>query len=429
MGRFAKLLVITLSVVVFCYVSIGFVLGQSTTQQRPYRSLTVFTEVLAHIQQDYVEDPNMPLVTAGAMHGLLEALDPQSGYLAPQEYAEYRKRADRPAKGDVGLALSKRFGYAAVVSVLPDSSAARAGVHAGDIIENIGGFTTREMSAGHARMLLAGDLDTSVRISVLRSGRTEPQDIDLVRVAPVVPRLAFEKLSLPGAAGADSGVAYLRVPSFGAGRAEELRARLTQLEKQGLRRLVLDLRDSAIGDISEAVAAAQLFLDRGTIVSLRGQTIERQVFAADPAKHVWKHPVTVVISNSTAGPAEVLAAALADNRRAQTVGERTFGTASEQKVIPLEDGGAIILTIANYYTPGGKSIPAEGVTPQVAVEEPAIGPEGPARVPVSEDLLVKKALEVLAKPVAPAATAAPKAALRVAPPLPAPPPRAAAETV
>ena len=168
------------------------------------------------------------LVTAGAMHGLLEALDPQSGYLAPQEYAEYRKRADRPAKGDVGLALSKRFGYAAVVSVLPDSSAARAGVHAGDIIENIGGFTTREMSAGHARMLLAGDLDTSVRISVLRSGRTEPQDIDLVRVAPVVPRLAFEKLSLPGAAGADSGVAYLRVPSFGAGRAEELRARLTR---------------------------------------------------------------------------------------------------------------------------------------------------------------------------------------------------------
>lgn len=410
MGRFAKVLVVSLSVLVFCYVSIGFVLGQAITPQRPYRSLLVFSEVLQHIQNDYVEDPNMPLVTAGAMHGLLEALDPQSGYLSPQEYTEYKRRAANPPKGDVGLALSKRFGYVAVIAVLPESPAARAGVRAGDIFENISGFTTREMSVGQARTLLAGDLDTSIRVSALRSGRTEPQEIDIVRAAPVAPRLAFEKLSLNASASSDAAVAYLRIPTFGAGRAEELRNRLMQFEKQGLRRLVLDLRDSAAGDVPEAIAAAQLFLDRGTIAVLKGQTVERQMFSADATKVVWKHPVSVLISNSTAGPAEVLAAALAENKRAQTIGERSFGTASEQKVIPLEDGAAVILTVANYYTPSGKSIPAEGVIPQVPVEDRNADAEEPAKLPVSEDPIVKKALELLAKP---AQAATPKAAFRV----------------
>jgi len=413
MGRIAKLLVISLSVLVFCYVSIGFVLGQGTSPQRPYRALTVFTEVLQHIQHDYVEDPNMPAVTAGAMHGLLEALDAQSGYLSPKEYAEYRKRSSTPAKGEVGLALSKRFGYIAVVSVLPDSPAARAGVQASDILESIGGFTTREMSVGQARILLAGDLDTSIRVSALRSGRAEPQEIDIVRQAPTIPHVTTDKLALNASGSADAAVAYLRVPTFATGRAEEVRARLAQFERQGLRRLVLDLRDSSTGEIAEAVATAQLFLDRGTITVLKGQTIERQSFTADAAKQAWKLPMTVLISNGTAGPAEVLAAALADNKRAQTIGERTFGTASEQKVIPLEDGGAIILTVANYYTPGGKAIPAEGVAPQVAVDDRPADPDEKVRVPLSEDPVVKKALELLGKPAAvPANT---KAASRVAP--------------
>lgn len=411
MGRAAKLLVITLSVIVFCYVSIGFVLGQAASPQRPYRSLIVFTEVLQHIQHDYVEDPNMPAVTAGAMHGLLEALDAQSGYLSPREYAEYRRRTSTPPKGDVGVALSKRFGYIAVVSVLPDSPAARAGVQAGDILENIGGFTTREMSVGQARILLAGDLDTSIRVSALRSGRAEPQEIDIVRKALTVPPLGFEKLALNASGSADAAVAYLRVASFDSGRAEELRARLAQLEKQGLRRLVLDLRDAAIGDMQEGISAAQLFLEQGTIGTRKGQTVERQAFMADSAKYAWKYPVAVLISNGTSGPAEVLAAALADNKRATSLGERTFGTASEQKVIPLEDGGAIILTVANYYTPAGKSIPAEGVTPQIAVDDRPSDVDEKVSGPVSEDPVVKKALEILAKP----ATAAPKAASRIVP--------------
>lgn len=410
MSRLTKFVVISVSVLVFCYASIGFVLGQATTPSRPYRSLIVFSEVLQHIQHDYVEDPNMPLVTAGALHGLIEALDPQSSYLSPQEYAEYRRRAANPPKGESGLALSKRFGYVAVVSVLPESPASRAGIRAGDILENISGFTTREMSVGQAHILLTGDLDTSVRVSVLRAGRTEPQEMDIVRKALTAPNLVAEKLSLDTGNSPEAAVAYLRIPSFHTGRAEEVRARLAQLDKQGMRRLVLDLRDSALGEISEGLAAAQLFVEKGTITSLKGQTVERQVFSAEAAKVVWKHAMTVLISNGTAGAAEVLAAALAENGRAKTVGERTFGIASTQRVLPMEDGAALILTVANYYTPTGKAIPAEGVTPQVAVADGPADADEQVKVAVSEDPVVKKALEVLsgAAPKVPA-----KAASRV----------------
>ena len=173
---------------------------------------------------------------------------------------------------------------------------------------------------------------------------------------------------------------------------------------------MLDLRDCAAGEPAEGVAVAQLFLEKGMIASAKGQTVAKEEFTADPAKLAWKYPMTVLISNGTAGAAEIVAAALGENNRAKTIGERTFGTASVQRTIPLEDGAAVILTVANYYTPGGKSIPAEGVTPVVAMEDRSGDDENPS-VPNSEDPLVKKALEILANP----AQAAPKAASRVTP--------------
>ncbi len=398
MGRFTKGLVLTLSVAVFLYVGLGFVLGQ--TQNKPYRSLTVFTEVLHHIQQDYVEEPNIPLVTNGALHGLLEALDPESSYLGPREFAEYKKQVANPPKGETGIALSKRFGYVAVVSVLPESPAAKAGVRAGDIFENISGFTTREMSLGQARLLLAGEPGASVRVTSLRQGRAEPQELDIVRGAPGSNALIAERLhGDPASNSAETAVAYLRVPALVPGKAEELRARLQQIERAGVRRLILDMRDCAMGEISEGVAAARLFLSAGAIVSLRGQTVARQEFAADPAKVAWKHALTVLTSDGTAGAAEVLAAAIAENKRGSTVGDRTWGAASEQKLIPLEDGAALMLTVANYYSPSGKSIPAEGVAPTVRVVQ-RHSDEG--RLPVAEDPVVRKAIELLMKPATPA---------------------------
>ena len=173
MNRTARIAVLAISVLVFCYAGLGYVLGQ-THEDRAYKSLTVYGEVLQKIQQDYVGDPNMHLVTAGALHGLLESLDPQSSYLTPREYAEYKQKVASTNPGDTGLTLSKRYGYVIVVSVLPESPAEKAGIHSGDIFESVAGFTTREMSVGQAMNLLRGQPGSGVKVGVIRRGKNEP---------------------------------------------------------------------------------------------------------------------------------------------------------------------------------------------------------------------------------------------------------------
>ncbi len=399
MSRLAKLIVVTLSVAIFLYVALAYVLGK-TAEDKTYRSLSVYGEVLQHIQQDYVEEPNLPLVTSGALHGLLESLDPQSSYLSPREFAEYKQKLQNGGRGEIGAALSKRFGYIVVVAVLPDGPAQKAGLHSGDILEAIAGFTTREMSVGQAQILLAGAPGTAVKVSVVRRGRSEPHEVELVRAQLGPPRLLADKV--------EPEIGYLRAASLEAGKASEIREKLAQFDRQGIRKLVLDLRDCARGETPEAVAVARLFLASGTIATLRGQTVPRQEFAAEPSKAVWKYPLTVLISGSTSGAAEVLAASLADNKRADLVGARTFGSASEQKLIPLEDGAALVLTVANYHTPAGKPIPEEGVAPTVEVraaieeqgeigdEEVPPAAEPPAVRPLSpDDQVLRKAIELL----------------------------------
>ena len=156
MSRLAKKIVLSLSVLVFAYVAMGYVLGK-TNDDKTYRSLTVFSEVLEHIQHDYVEDPNMRQVETGALHGLLDSLDPQSSYLSAREYTDYKGKVDNEAKGGSGLELSKRFGYVAVISVIPDSPAQKANIRTGDLLESIAGFTTRQMAIGQAQVLLSGE--------------------------------------------------------------------------------------------------------------------------------------------------------------------------------------------------------------------------------------------------------------------------------
>lgn len=409
MSRISKIIVVALSLVIFTYVGLGHVLG-GTSDDKTYRSLTVYGEVLQKIQQDYVDEPNLHLVTAGALHGLLESLDPQSSYMTPREYAEYKEKLQGGKKGETGVVLSKRFGYVIVLSVLPDSPARKAGLHSGDILESIAGFTTRDMSVEQAMNLLAGDAGTAVKVAVVRRGRTEPQETEIVRAAVGRQRILFQKM--------DPDIAVLRLPTLEDGRAAEIREKLLQFDRQGIYKVVLDVRDCGRGPVSEAIAIARLFLGSGTIATLRGQSVSRQVFSAEPGKVVWKGPVSVLISNTTSGAAEVLAAAIEGNQRGDVVGERTFGLASEQKLIPLDDGAAIVLTVANYYTPAEKSIIEGGVSPSVAVraaddqadetgEEsaPAAGAPEPAEPrPLSpEDPVLRKAIELLNAPARKAA--------------------------
>src|SRR6266403_1093691 len=351
MNRAARIGILVASVAIVCYAGIGHVLGR-TPDDKAYKSLTVYGEVLQKIQSDYVDEPNMRLVTAGSLHGLLESLDAQSSYLTPREYTEYKQKAQSAGTGETGLNLSKRFGYVIVVSVLPESPAEKAGIHGGDIFESVAGFTTRDMSVGQAQNLLNGPAGSGVKVGVIRQKLSAPK-ISVQKTEP--------------------DILALRVASLDPGRAEEIRNRLVDADKQGIHKVILDLRDCGRGPVSEAVSVARLFISSGNVATLRGQTVSAQTFAAEPGKVVWRNPVSILIDGTTSGAAEILASAIVANHRGDVVGERTFGLASEQKLITLDDGSALFLTVANYYNAGGKSILDDGVTPsevvRAAVEE------------------------------------------------------------
>jgi carboxyl-terminal processing protease len=416
MNRFARFAIMAVSALIVGWVGIGHVLGRSAND-KAYKSLVVYSEVLQKIQQDYVDEPNMRLVTAGSLHGLLESLDSESSYLTPREYTEYKDKTGNPATGESGLNLSKRSGYIVVTSVLPDSPAEKAGLRSGDFLESVSGFTTREMSVGQAKNLLAGQPGTGVKVGVIRRGRAQPEEVEIVRQKLPSAKLIVQKV--------DNETLALRFPSMDAGRAEEVRTHLQEAQKQGVTRVILDVRDCGRGQASEAFAIARLFVPSGTFLTLKGQTVPEQAFSADPSKVVWKGPVSVLIDVTTTGAAEVLAASLANNKRGDIVGERTFGLASEQKLITMDDGAALILTVANYYNPDGKSILEEGVAPTEVVRAAAAAAEdtdegddvssstaGPQKEPPvgprplsSDDPVLRRALELLKAP-APAKKAA-----------------------
>jgi carboxyl-terminal processing protease len=412
MNRWARVGILAISMVIFGWVGLGHVLGR-TANDNAYKSLSVYSEVLQKIQQDYVDEPNMHLVEAGSLHGLLESLDSESSYLTPREYTEFKQKSSAPGTGDTGLNLSKRFGYIIVTSVLPDTSADKAGLHGGDIFESVAGFTTREMSIGQAQNLLAGPVGTGVKVGVIRRGKTDPDEVELVRTKPIPAKLLVQKI--------DNETIAFRFPSIEAGRAEEVRTRLLEASKQGVSSVILDLRECGRGSVPEAISIARMFVPSGNLTSLKGQTVPEQVFAADPSKVIWKGPVSVLMDGTTTGAAEVLATSIANTKRGNLVGDRTFGLASEQKLITMDDGAAIILTVANYYNVDGKPILEEGVAPTevvraaasaadegddaeensstAAAKEPQLGP----RPLSSDDVVLRKALELLKNPAKKAA--------------------------
>lgn len=391
MSSLTKKIVVVLSVVVFGFVAVGYVRGRSS-DDKAFRALTVYSEVLDKVQREYVDEPNLHQVTAGALHGLFDSLDPQSSYLSPLEYTDYKEKSASNPKAEAGLALTKRFGYISVISALPDSPAQKAGLQLGDVLEKIAGFTTGQMAIEQAQLLLSGDPGTTVKLSVIRRGKAEPQEMEITLAKLPAPKLVEDKL--------EGDIAYIRVPEFRPGETKQIRDELVQLEHQGAHKLILDLRSCALGDDQEGIATAQLFLSSGTITTLKGQTMSPVVSSADTTKVAWTQPMTVLIDTGTAGPAEILAGAIADNHRGETIGIRTYGTASQQKLIQLEDGSALILTLANYYTPAGKEIPVDGVTPtrevRPSLEDVTAADQilpTPSSSPTDPD--VKKAIEIL----------------------------------
>jgi carboxyl-terminal processing protease len=354
--------------------------------------------VLRHIQTDYVEEPNINAVTNGALRGLLESLDADSSYLSPNDYKAYKE--DKGGKAQVGINVSKRFGYATVVSVVPGSPADKANLTDGDIIEAIGPQDTRDLSLAMIQLLLEGQPGSELTISVIRPRKTAPEKVAMTRVATPLAPVAETMYE-------NSSILYLKPGAIDHEHVQQIEVKLKGMQKAGNKKVLLDLRDVAAGDMTEATRLANFLLKSGTIASLEGQKVEKQTFVADASKAInTTAPVVVLVNRGTAGPAELVAAALMDNKRAELVGEKTFGEGAQQKTFELPDGAALILSVAKYESPSGKKLQDDGVTPEVVVasnnddsgaaDDDATSTPQPAQKPsVSVDEQLNKALDLL----------------------------------
>ena len=396
----------------------GFGAWISTRAQQPANDpnaqLRIFDNVLQHIQNDYVDEPNMEKVRAGALRGLAYGLDPYSTYLTADQVKEFN---DDTRKNDVGIGaeLSQVASYLYVIAPLKGSPADVAGVRAGDIIEYIDGKATRDISLYDAKQLLNGAPGTDVKLRVLRAN-SRPLTVNVKRGSVRAP--VAEARMEPGKIG------VVKINSLADGEAADVRARVQDLTKQGAQKLVLDLRDTASGTLNEGIAVANLFIKDGVIA----QTIGREnktlkTFSADPKLFVFGGPVVGIINNGTAGAAEIVASAIMERNRGQVVGEKSFGAGAEQQLFTLRDGDGLLLTVVKWASATAKPFLGEdrshsGITPSVEVKTPdvadSVSPDDlsndddnkPAqapqdkRVPVPEvkpveDVQMKKALDLL----------------------------------
>jgi len=364
MPKSLKISLLALSVVLVLGVFVGVNVhgvraASEEAQQGAYNQINVYGEVLQHIQSDYVEVPNIPQVTNGALRGLLESLDADSSYLTPADYKAYKD--DKGGKAQVGIYVSKRYGYATIISVVPGSPAAAENLSDGDIIEAIGNQDTRDLSLAVIQLLLEGAPGSNLEIAVIRPRKAEPEKITLRRVIvsePPVGDTLYE----------NSSILYLKPIEMDHEHVQEVESRLRAMNKDGSKKILLDLRDVAGGEMPEAVRLANFFIGSGTITTLEGQKFAKQTFTADPAKAInTTAPLVVLVNRGTSGPSEVVAAAIQDDKRGQLVGEKTFGEGSLQKTFDLPDGGAIILSIAKYASPSGKQFEDAAVTPGTVV--------------------------------------------------------------
>ena len=386
----SRLLVALASTALIGYVALGSLLGR-VLGDTSYGQLAIFNEVVRLVVEAYVEPVNLDRAMAGARLGLGDALDGDSGYLDPEEFRLYQLPV-REGEADIGAVLTRRFSFLMVVSVRPASPAEKAGLRAGDIVKSIDGRHSRPLAVPTGQRLLRGAPGSVVKLAILRAG-SDPIDVSVVRERVIA--------SAPKGKLLEDGTGYLKVGEFATRAADDVRAEVESLKKSGAKSLVLDLRAAAYGAPEEGIRVAEVFLKGGVVAKLAGAKVPEQVLSADPARSVWAGPLAVLVDTGTAGPAEIVAAAMLDSGRAAVVGERTFGRAGIQKAVALPEGG-LVLTVAKYSSPKGTPIHGRGIEPSVpvaAAEDEEEG-EGPHR-----DLILEKALQVLREGEAPKAAA------------------------
>lgn len=420
-----KVGIVLVSVVISAYAFIGTALNGplgswfGASAQQPINDagaqMRIFESVLQHIQNDYVDEPNMDKVRAGALRGLAYGLDPYSSYLTPDQVKDFQAKKNANQSG-IGAEVSQVSGYLYVISVIKGSPADKAGLKAGDVVEYVDTRATRDISLYDAKQLLLGPDGSKVNLRVLRAGE-KPSTLTVVRGSYKTPEVEVRM--------EEGKVGVIKVYSLEDGESGDIKNRVSELNKQGVQKIVLDLRNVAAGSLTEATNVANLFIKDGTLAQVIGR--ENKVLktvAADPAKHVYNGQLAVLIDLGTSGAAEVVASAVLERQRGEVIGERSFGAGTEQQLFTLRGGDGLLLTTAKWASSMGKTFLSDerqnsGVKPSIEVKHPQnndpVDPEAladqddepaptdqqqpaatpkPAPKPV-EDLQLKKALEVL----------------------------------
>ena len=380
-----KIAFLTLSAALMIMLLAGALFGQATNKTSVYRYISIFSEVFDLVRSNYVEQVPSDKLMEGAFTGVTDAIDEFSYYVPPGQMSAYKSFVDVEDNG-VGLVVTKRFGYAYVVTPVAGSPAETAGIERGDFIEKINGQPTEKMAVWQLRTALRAS--APIKLQILRGGNTKRED---VTVQPAT----FHPLTLT--TDTISGVGYIKVPYFEKGSAAQFRAALEDARKRGVRKLIVDVRGNAAGSVDEAIAAADELLTSGLITALEGRKVESKRWQADRATS-FDGEVQVLADISTASGGEVFAAAIRGNNRGKLVGVTTYGKALGQRFITRPSGGGVQMTVAHYTTPDLKPITDTGIRPDVIVDLTALALDDEEsktkKKSEREDLILKKALQL-----------------------------------
>ena len=378
----SRMIVLVISAPIIAFAFIGGYLGQAIAKDGTYQDLRIFEDVVSLVLKNYVEPVDISEAMKGAMKGLADGLDPESAYLTP-ELVRSRESNDPGGPAEIGLDLTRQY-YLRVVSARDDSPAAKAGIRAGDFIRAIDNRPTRDMSAYEGERLLRGAVGTTVSLLVIRGNAADPHTVDLVREevtgSDVTSRMA------------DPTTGYIRVRQFSADSASQIEQAIDVMTGSGATGYIIDLRGTSRGDLDDGVAAARLFVKGATLAIRLGRADEREPIAGEPADGAVTAPLALLVDSGTAGAAEVFAAAIEGNDRADLIGANTLGRAARQRLVKLPDQSGLWLTYLRYLTPSGDPIHEEGLTPDIDVEQPEVefGDEAP-----TPDETLQRALEHL----------------------------------
>ena len=384
MSSRTRLIVMSISAPVIAFAIVGGFLGRVMAREDTYQHLKIFDDVVSLISSSYVEEADIDKVMRGAMHGLAEGLDPDSAYLTAEQVRQVESGVPLAPAG-VGLELTRQY-YLRVIAARDNSPAAKAGLQTGDYIRAINEMPTREMSVWEGVRALRGTPGSKVSITIIRGNAADPHVVELTRET--------EPTSVVNSRMAAPGIGYLRIAAIGTATAGQVTSQVAELAKGGASKLIVDVRRASNGTVDDGIALARLFVAQGTLAfrELKGGT--RETIAAASGDGPVTLPAVVLIDTGTSGAAEIFAAALSGNKRADLIGEHTIGRAASQKLVKLPDGAGLWLSTMRYLTPTGAQLHEKGLEPTVPVDEPDVEFGQPAP---TTDPIFDKAVERLSE--------------------------------